>query len=48
MGKKRDKANEHIEILIEELVSDEMRYAIRLNVPLDVEYGFGLNWMEIK
>ena len=34
--------------IMEELVSEEMKYAIRLNVPLDVEYGFGLNWMEIK
>ena len=34
--------------IMEELVSEEMKYAIRLNVPLDVEYGFGFNWMEIK
>lgn len=34
--------------IMEELVFEEMKYAIRLNVPLDVEYGFGFNWMEIK
>ena len=34
--------------IMEELVSEEMKFAIKLNVPLDVEYGFGLNWMEIK
>ena len=34
--------------IIEELVIEEMRYAVRLNVPLDVASGFGSNWMEIK
>jgi DNA polymerase-1 len=34
--------------IIEEIVAEEMKYAIRLNVPLDVAYGFGHNWMEIK
>ena len=34
--------------IIEELVAEEMRYALRLRVPLDVAYGFGKNWMEIK
>ena len=34
--------------IIEELVREEMKYAIRLKVPLDVAYGFGNNWMEIK
>ena len=33
---------------IEELVAEEMKYAIRLSAPLDVAYGFGHNWMEIK
>ena len=32
----------------EELVLEEMKYAFRLSVPLDVSYGFGTNWMEIK
>ena len=34
--------------IIEELVLEEMRYAVRLSVPLDVASGFGSNWMEIK
>ena len=34
--------------IIEELVSEEMRYAAKLSVPLDVASGFGNNWMEIK
>ena len=34
--------------VLEELVLEEMRYAIRLSVPLDVASGFGHNWMEIK
>lgn len=34
--------------IIKELVLEEMCYAIRLRVPLDVAYGFGNNWMEIK
>ena len=34
--------------IIEELVAEEMKYAIRLSAPLDVAYGFGHNWMEIK
>lgn len=34
--------------IIEELVLEEMKYAFRLSVPLDVSYGFGTNWMEIK
>ena len=34
--------------IIEELVREEMKFAIRLKVPLDVAYGFGNNWMEIK
>ena len=34
--------------IIEEIVAEEMKYAIRLSVPLDVAYGFGHNWMEIK
>lgn len=34
--------------IIEELVAEEMKYAIRLQVPLDIAYGFGNNWMEIK
>jgi DNA polymerase-1 len=34
--------------IIEELVVEEMKYAFRLSVPLDVSYGFGTNWMEIK
>ena len=34
--------------IIEELVKEEMMYAARLKVPLDVSYGFGSNWMEIK
>ena len=34
--------------IIEELVLEEMRYAAKLNVPLDVASGFGSNWMEIK
>ena len=33
---------------IEELVAEEMQYAVRLSAPLDVAYGFGSNWMEIK
>lgn len=34
--------------IIEELVIEEMKYAMRLQVPLDVACGFGHNWMEIK
>ena len=34
--------------IIEELVLEEMRYAAKLSVPLDVASGFGSNWMEIK
>ena len=34
--------------ILEELVLEEMRYATKLNVPLDVASGFGNNWMEIK
>ena len=34
--------------IIEELVTEEMKYAIRLYVPLDIACGFGNNWMEIK
>ena len=34
--------------ILEELVVEEMKYAAKLKVPLDVSYGFGTNWMEIK
>ena len=34
--------------VLEELVVEEMKYAIKLSLPLDVAYGFGTNWMEIK
>ena len=34
--------------IVEELVLEEMCYAVRLSVPLDVASGFGSNWMEIK
>ena len=34
--------------VLEELVVEEMKYAIKLALPLDVAYGFGTNWMEIK
>ena len=34
--------------IVKEIVIEEMEYAVRLQVPLDVECGFGNNWMEIK
>lgn len=34
--------------LVKEIVCEEMKYAIKLNVPLDVEYGIGHNWKELK
>ena len=37
-----------IKDILEELVLEEMQYAFKLSVPLDVSYGFGTNWMEIK
>ncbi len=42
-----DVAPDEVEIL-EELVKEEMQYAFRLSVPLEVSTGFGNNWMEIK
>jgi len=38
---------EEIEVL-KELVIDEMKYAIKLCIPLDVGYGIGNNWKEAK
>ena len=34
--------------IVKEIVIEEMEYAVKLSVPLDVECGFGNNWMEIK
>lgn len=34
--------------LVKEIVFDEMKYAVKLSVPLDVDYGIGNNWKEIK
>lgn len=31
-----------------EIVKTEMEHALKLSVPLDVDYGFGHNWMECK
>ena len=42
-----DCPKEELEIA-KEIVYEEMKYAMKLRVPLDVEYGVGTNWKEIK
>ena len=34
--------------IMERIVTEEMEYAFKLNVPLEVDFGFGKNWMEVK
>ena len=34
--------------ILERIVTEEMEFAFKLNVPLEVDFGFGKNWMEVK